>query len=146
MKKGHDEARFGDEDTCLDHIAIAVKSLNLGRRVYEDLGLTFDPKSEVVASEGVETLFAAIDKRAHLELLSPYGEHGPIHKFLDKNGPGIHHLCFCVPDIKKKCEELRSKGYQLLYDIPRTGARGMKVNFVHPKSADGVLIELVQKD
>ncbi|HAZ11800.1 MAG: methylmalonyl-CoA epimerase [Bdellovibrionales bacterium GWA2_49_15] len=133
------------KDALLDHIAIAVQSLNVGRKVYEDMGLLFAPKSEVVASEGVETLFAPIDQQAHLELISPYGENGPLHKFLEKNGPGIHHLCFCVTDLEKKCADLRSKGYQLIYDHPRIGARGMKVNFVHPKSSDGVLIELVQK-
>ncbi|MEK6624845.1 MAG: methylmalonyl-CoA epimerase [Bdellovibrionota bacterium] len=145
MMEGEDHDK-DEKDACLDHIAIAVKSLPMGRRVYEDMGLIFSSSSEVVTGEGVETLFAPIDEHAHLELLSPYGESGPLHKFLEKNGPGIHHLCFCVADVEKKCAELRIKGYQLIYDTPRIGARGMKVNFVHPKSTDGVLIELVQRD
>ncbi len=132
-------------DAILDHIAIAVDDLKAAKEIYQDMGATFSRTSEIVASEGVETLFAPLDKQAHLELLGPHGESGPLHKFLEKNGPGIHHLCFRVPNIEKKCAELRSKGYQLIYDIPRAGARGVTMNFVHPKSTRGVLIELVQE-
>lgn len=135
---------ISDKDTVLDHIAIAVGDLQKSQAIFEDLGLKFFPQKEIVESEGVTTLFAPVDKRGHLELLCPYGESGPIHQFLEKKGPGIHHLCFRVPDIEKKSAELRKKGYKLIYESSKTGARGMMVNFVHPQSTGGVLIEIVQ--
>jgi methylmalonyl-CoA/ethylmalonyl-CoA epimerase len=128
----------------LDHVAIAVSDLDKTQKIYEDLGFTFGER-ETVEDQKVITAFANVDTNAHLELLSPIGNEGPIQKFLDKNGPGIHHLCFRVEDIVKKSEELTSKGYRLLYEAPRVGAGNCLVNFIHPKTADGVLIELSQK-
>lgn len=133
--------------TKLDHIAIAVNNLDRARKVYEDLGLKFESEAEVVESEGVVTLFAPLSPHGHsgaehLELLAPYGESGPIHQYLDKKGEGIHHICLRVDDIDQMCLQLEQKGYRLIYKTPKIGARNMRVNFIHPKSTGGVLIEL----
>ncbi len=133
------------DDAFLDHVAIAVKDLDISQKVYEDIGFTFQKEREVVESQGVTTAFAHIDTHAHIELLCPYGEDGPIHKFIEKNGQGIHHLCFRVKDVKQKCEELKNKGYRLIYEAPTVGAGNCLVNFIHPKSTGGVLIEVSQK-
>ena len=133
------------KDCILDHVAIAVKDLEKSIQVYEDLGLNFTDDREVVESQGVQTAFAAMDENAHLELLTPFGESGPIHKYLEKKGEGIHHLCFKVPDIEAKCNELKEKGYVFLNESPVVGAHNCLVNFMHPKSTGGVLIELSQK-
>ncbi len=128
-------------DCLLDHIAIAVSSLER-IRVWEDLGLRFSPEREVVSDQGVTTAFAPIDAHAHLELLEPTGPETPIGKFIAKNGEGLHHLCFKVPDVHAKQKELESKGYRFIYPQARTGAGGCLVNFIHPKSTGGVLIEI----
>ncbi len=128
----------------LDHVAIAVNDLDAACKTYQDIGVSFEEKREVVESQGVTTAFGAIDYWAKIELLEPFGEEGPLHKFLEKRGPGIHHICFCVADVKKKCEELKKLGYQLLNPEPVKGAHNCLVNFIHPKSTGGVLIELSQ--
>lgn len=132
-------------DIVLDHVAIAVKDLDKSQKVYQDIGFKFDEKREVVTSQSVTTAFAQIDQHAHIELLCPLNESGPIQKFIEKNGEGIHHLCFKVLDVKKKSEELKSLGYQLIYEAPVAGANHCLVNFIHPKSTGGVLIEISQK-
>ena len=133
------------KDCVLDHLAIATPSLEETMKIYEDLGLKFDGAREVVKEQGVTTAFASIDQHAHIELLEPYGETGPIHKFLEKKGPGLHHICFRVEDVNKKCNELKSKGYVFLNEKPVQGAGNCLVNFLHPKSTGGVLIEVSQK-
>jgi methylmalonyl-CoA epimerase len=133
-----------NKDCLLDHVAIAVKNIDHSLKIYEDLGLQFEEKREVVESQGVKTAFAMIDQHAHIELLEPVTIESPIQKYIDKNGEGIHHLCFKVPDVKKKCEELKGKGYKLIYDSAIVGANNCLVNFVHPKSTGGVLIEISQ--
>lgn len=129
----------------LDHVAIAVENLNESIRVYEDLGLEFSAKREVVSEQKVTTAFAQIDQLSHIELLEPLNNEGPIAKFIEKKGPGIHHLCFRVKDISQKQDELTSKGYKFIYPTPQKGAGGCLVNFIHPKSSGGVLIEISQK-
>jgi len=133
------------KDCILDHVAIAVKDIDKSQKIYEDMGLKFGSEREVVESQGVVTAFAEMDENAHLELLCPHGESGPIHKYLEKKGEGIHHLCFKVPDVEAKCNELKEKGYILLNEKPVPGANNMLVNFIHPKSTGGVLIEVAQK-
>ncbi len=133
------------KDSVLDHVAIAVKDLDKSQKIWEDMGLKFSSEREVVETQGVTTAFAQMDENAHLELLCPYGENGPIHKFLEKKGEGIHHLCFKVPDVEAKCNELKEKGYVLLNESPIDGANNCLVNFIHPKSTGGVLIEVSQK-
>jgi methylmalonyl-CoA epimerase len=133
-----------NKNCFLDHVAIAVKNLDHTQKIYEDLGMKFNSTREVVSSQGVTTAFAHVDQHAHLELLCPLDETGPIAKFLAKNGEGIHHLCFKVPDVKIKGDELKALGYTLIYDAPIEGANNCLVNFVHPKSSGGVLIEISQ--
>ncbi len=133
-----------NKDCFLDHIAIAVTDLDKAEKMYEDFGLGFNHR-EVVEDQQVQTSFAHIDENAHLELLMPIDGQGPIAKYLEKKGPGIHHMCYRVPDVAKKSNELREKGYTLLYEEPRSGANNCLVNFIHPKSTGGVLIEISQK-
>jgi methylmalonyl-CoA epimerase len=133
-----------NKDCFLDHIAVAVEDLDKAEKIYEDLGLKFDMR-ETVEEQQVETSFAHIDENAHIELLQPINGQGPIAKYLEKKGPGIHHMCYRVPDVTKKSQELRDQGYTLLYEEPKRGANSTLVNFIHPKSTGGVLIEIAQK-
>ncbi len=133
------------KDCVLDHIAIAVKNIDAAKKIWEDLGLTFASELEEVEDQQVKTAFAHVDVNAHIELLEPTSTSSAIHKFIEQKGEGIHHLCFKVPDVKKKTEELTSKGYRFIYPEPRIGAGGCLVNFMHPKSTGGVLIELSQR-
>lgn len=126
----------------LDHIAVAVPNLEDAVKAWEDLGLEFDAEREVVEEQKVTVAFAAIDTHARLELLEPVNGGGAIGSFIDKKGPGVHHLCFKVEDIKARQKELTEKGFRFIYESPKTGAGGCLVNFIHPKSTGGVLVEL----
>jgi methylmalonyl-CoA/ethylmalonyl-CoA epimerase len=126
----------------LDHIAIAVKSISERRQVYEDMGFIFSEHEEIVESQKVKTAFAEVEGRARIELLEPTDEESTIHKYIEKKGEGIHHLCFRVEDVKAKQEELASKGYSFIYAQPVEGADNCLVNFVHPKSTGGILMEI----
>lgn len=132
-------------DCILDHIAIAVKSIPDAKKIYQDMGLTFSAEIEEVKDQKVLTAFAQIDQNAHIELLEPTSTESTIHKFIESKGEGIHHLCFKVGDVKAKTQELTDKGYKFIYPEPRIGAGGCLVNFIHPKSTGGVLIELSQR-
>lgn len=131
-------------DCILDHVAIAVSNLDRAQKIYEDLGLVFTSTREIVESQKVTTAFAQVDKNAHLELVCPLNGEGPIQQFIDKKGEGIHHLCFKVPDVIRKSEEMKALGHTLVYDRPVVGANNCLVNFIHPKSTGGVLIEISQ--
>jgi methylmalonyl-CoA/ethylmalonyl-CoA epimerase len=132
-------------DCILDHVAIAVKSISATKKIYQDMGLIFDSKIEEVKDQKVFTAFASIDHNAHIELLEPTSDESTIHKFIETKGEGIHHLCFKVKDVKAKVADLTAKGYRFIYHEPRIGAGGCLVNFIHPKSSGGVLIELSQR-
>lgn len=132
-------------ECVLDHIAIAVKSISISKKIYEDMGIVFSQHVEEVKDQKVFTAFANVDTNAHIELLEPTSEESTIHKFIETKGEGIHHLCFKVSDVQAKTEELTAKGYKFIYPGPRIGAGGCLVNFIHPKSAGGVLIELSEK-
>lgn len=129
----------------LDHIAVAVSNLEESIKFYTLLGLEFAPEREVVESQKVTTAFAKIDAVANLELLAPTSDDGPIAKFLREKGAGLHHLCFRVEDIVAKQAELEAQGYRFTSKEPFKGAHNCLVNFIHPKSSGGVLIELSQK-
>lgn len=133
------------KNCLLDHVAIAVKDLDSAVSVYESLGLKFNSKREVVESEKVETAFAQIDDNSHIELLKATDDSSPIAKYIQKRGEGIHHLCFRVQDVLAKQNELQKKGMQFIYESPKDGANDCLVNFIHPKSTGGVLIELSEK-
>jgi methylmalonyl-CoA epimerase len=132
-------------DCVLDHIAIAVKNIPASKKIYEDLGLKFSTEIEEVKEQKVLTAFASIDHNAHIELLEPTSEESTIFKFIEAKGEGIHHLCFKVSNVVLKTKELTDKGYRFIYPSPKIGAGGCLVNFIHPKSTGGVLIELSQK-
>lgn len=133
------------QDCILDHIAIAVKSIDSAKKIYQDMGMTFASEIEEVKEQKVLTAFAQIDENAHIELLEPTSEESTIHKFIESKGEGIHHLCFKVNDVEKKTKELTGKGYRFIYPAPRIGAGGCLVNFIYPKSTGGVLIEISQR-
>ncbi len=133
------------DDFVLDHIAIAVKNIESTKKIYQDFGLKFSDEIEEVKEQKVFTAFAQIDQNAHIELLEPTSDESTIHKFIESKGEGIHHLCFKVPDVKSKTNELTAKGYKFIYPEPKIGAGGCLVNFIHPKSTGGILIEISQR-
>jgi len=129
--------------TALDHIAIAVPNLEASIvRFLEDFGLQFDG-TEIVEAAQTSTAFFSLPE-THIELVHPLNGSGPIATYLEKRGGGIHHLCFKTDDIDADVARLQEKGYQFLSDGPMPGAHGARVIFIHPKSCDGVLIELSQ--
>jgi methylmalonyl-CoA/ethylmalonyl-CoA epimerase len=125
----------------LDHIAIAVNSLEEGAKFYQAIGFG-EMKTEDVPSQKVLTGFLALGNRANIELLEPTSPESTIRKFLDKRGPGIHHICLRVKDIDALIPKLVAKGVQMIDPTAKPGAHGCRVAFIHPKSSGGVLIEL----
>lgn len=132
-------------DCVLDHVAVAVKDLEESVKTWEALGLKFSSEREVVEEQKVKTAFAPIDENGHIELLEPTSPESAIAKYMDKKGAGIHHICFRVKDVKAKQKELADKGFVLLYPEPKVGAGNCLVNFIHPKSTGGVLVEISEK-
>ncbi len=129
--------------TALDHIAIAVPDLEKSiKRFKEDFDLEFKGTEEV-ASAKTSTAFFQVPATS-IELVHPLNGEGPIAGFLEKKGAGLHHLCFRSDDIEADVERLKARGYQFLSDAPFPGAHNSKVIFIHPRSCDGVLIELNQ--
>lgn len=129
--------------THLDHIAIAVPDLDKAiKRFLEDFGLTFSGTEDVEAAQTTTAFFPIAGTQ--IELIHPLNGGGPVAKYLEKKGGGIHHLCFRSDNIIEDVERLKAKGYQFLSDAPTPGAHGCQVIFIHPKSCDGVLIELNQ--
>lgn len=127
----------------LDHIGIATPQLG-EQNFFKLLGLK-DEGTETVESEGVRVGFWNTDNQAMIELLEPLQSDSVIQKFMDKKGPGIHHICFRVEGLDKLVLKLRDLGVRLINEEPRTGAHGCRVVFVHPKSTGGVLVELSEK-
>lgn len=128
----------------LDHIAIAVNSLDEGKKFYQAIGFG-EMHVENVPSQKVLTGFLAMGNRANIELLEPTSDDSTIRKFLDKRGPGIHHICLRVKGIDAVVADLIAKGVQMIDTAPKPGAHGCRVAFIHPKSTGGVLIELSEK-
>jgi methylmalonyl-CoA/ethylmalonyl-CoA epimerase len=127
----------------LDHIGIAVRDLEAAMRVYtEGLGLTCDHQ-ETVEDQKVRTAFLPVGE-THVELLESLSPDGPIGRYIEKRGEGIHHLCFDVTDIRQALAACEKAGLALIDREPRVGAHNKLVAFVHPKSTHGVLIELSQ--
>lgn len=128
----------------VNHIGIAVESLNKALKLYRDtLGL------EPIEIEEVPSMSLTAAKlrpgETDIELLESVEGAGPIGKFVEKNGPGIHHICLEVDDIEAALDELKTAGYRLIDKEPRIGAGGYRVAFLHPKSCGGVLLELAEK-
>ena len=128
----------------IEHIGIAVNNLEAAQALYEKLLNTSVYKVEEVTSEGVKTAFLQSGPNK-VELLESTGEDSPIAKFIAKKGEGIHHVAFEVDDIKAEMARLKNEGFVLLNEEPKLGADNKLVCFVHPKSAGGVLVELVQE-
>ncbi len=126
----------------IDHIGIAVHSIEEAMGMYRALGLDIE-RIEEVPTEGVRVAMIAIGE-SHIELLEATTEDSPIAKFLSKKGPGIHHLCLATDDVRADDAKLRDAGYRVLRPEPTRGAGGCWVQFVHPKSTGGVLLELSQ--
>ncbi len=130
-------------DYKVDHIGIAVNSLKTSIPLYERLLRSNCYKTEQVSSEQVDTAFF-LQNGAKIELLESVDPNGVIAKFIQKKGEGLHHIAFEVPDIYAEMERLKKEGFTLLNESPKSGADNKLVCFVHPKDANGVLIELCQ--
>ena len=128
----------------IEHIGIAVKDIGVSNLLFEKLLGVPAYKSEAVESEGVITSFFQTGPNK-IELLAATNPDSPIAKFLEKKGEGIHHIAFDVVDIVAEVERLKSEGFVVLNEIPKRGADNKLVVFVHPKSTNGVLVELCQE-
>ena len=128
----------------IDHIGIAVQSINESLKFFEDaLGMKLD---HVASEEGGRTMVAFMPVgSSDVELVEPQDAESGLGKFLAKRGEGVHHICFEVDDIDAALARLKAHGAQLIDETPRTNSSGMKLAFIHPKSAHGVLIELYQR-
>ena len=128
----------------IDHLGIAVKSIDEGKNFWTDvLGLEF-AGSETVAEQKVNTGFFPVGE-SEVELLESTAPDGPIAKYLEKKGEGIQHVAFRVENIEKALEELKDEGIRLIDEKPRKGAGGAKIAFLHPRSTQGVLVELCER-
>jgi len=131
--------------TAIDHVGIAVPDLDEAIRFYEETFGLKEIHREVNQEQGVaEAMLAVGATDSKIQLLAPLTPQSTIAKFLDKNGQGIQQLAYRVVDVEQVSEILRSRGVRLLYDAPRRGTSDSRINFVHPKDAGGVLVELVE--
>ena len=128
----------------IEHIGIAVKSLEHSNELFGKLFGKTHYKVEEVLSEGVKTSFFELPD-SKIELLEATNEDSPIAKFIEKKGEGIHHIAFEVADIDKEMARLRDEGFKILNETPKKGADNKLVCFLHPKSSNGVLVELCQE-
>lgn len=128
----------------IEHLGIAVKKLSDSIPVFEQLLNTPCYKTEEVSSEGVNTAFFKIGE-SKIELLEATKEDSPIRKFIDKKGEGIHHIAFEVENIEAEMKRLSALGFEILNAVPKSGADNKLVCFLHPKTTNGVLIELCQE-
>ena len=131
--------------TAIDHVGVAVGDLEAAKAFYRDTFGMETVHEEINEDQGVrEAMVAVGDSGSCLQLLAPIDESSTIARFLDRHGPGIQQLAYRVTDVEAVSAVLRDRGLRLLYDAPRRGTSGSRVNFVHPKDAGGVLIELVE--
>jgi methylmalonyl-CoA epimerase len=126
----------------IDHLGIAVKSLAAAKAIYEKLGLPISAE-ETVPAEQVRLVMVPVGE-SRLELLEPTSETSTIAKFIAKRGEGLHHVCLRVPNLPQALEKLKKDGVRLVSEEIKTGAGGHRYVFVHPSSAGGVLLELVE--
>ena len=127
---------------ALDHLGIAVKSLASAKQIYEKLGMRITPE-ETVEHEKVRVVMVPVGE-ARLELLEPTSEDSVIAKFISKRGEGLHHVCLQVPSLETAVQKLKEDGVRLVSENVQIGAGGHRYIFVHPSSAGGVLLELVE--
>lgn len=128
----------------IEHLGIAVSNIEESAKIYEKLLGDGCYKMEEVESEGVRTAFYKIGE-SKIELLQATTEESPIAKFIAKKGQGIHHIAFDVTDIYAEIERLKSEGFELINLTPKAGADNKIIAFLHPKSTDGILVELCQE-
>jgi methylmalonyl-CoA/ethylmalonyl-CoA epimerase len=128
----------------VEHIGIAVKNIEVSNQIFEKLFASPSYKTETVESEGVNTSFFAVGT-TKIELLEATNPESPIAKFIEKRGEGIHHIAYEVADIHEEMSRLEAEGFILLNSEPKKGADNKLVCFLHPKSTNGVLIELCQE-
>ena len=131
--------------TAIDHVGVAVPDLEVAVALYRDTyGMTL-AHEEVNEEQGVrEAMMAVGDSGSHIQLLAPLTPESTIAKFLDRSGAGVQQVAFRVDDLEDVSAVLRDRGMRLLYDEPRRGTSNSRVNFIHPKDAGGVLVELVE--
>ncbi len=131
--------------TKIDHVGIAVPDLDAALAFFE---AAFGAKAEHIETneeQGVKEAMVVIGQgESRIQLLAPLSESSTIAKFIDRSGPGLQQLAYTVDDLDATCAHLRSQGIRLLYDTPKRGTLDSRVNFVHPKDAGGVLVELVE--
>jgi methylmalonyl-CoA/ethylmalonyl-CoA epimerase len=127
----------------VDHIGVAVEDIDASLELYErDYGMTLVHR-EVVSEQGVEAVLLDVGEN-HIELLAPTGPDTPVGKFIAKKGPGMHHVAYQVDDIEATLAALKQAGLRLIDETPRVGIRDSRVAFLHPKTAGGLLTEIVQ--
>lgn len=123
------------------HVGVAVPDIDAALAFYRDvLGLTPHPAEEADGATIVSLPFGD----SEVELLAPKAPDGPIARFLQRRGPGIHHICYRVPDLDAALAACRRSGYRLIDEVPRSGARGRRIAFLHPKATSGILVELTE--
>lgn len=128
----------------IEHLGIAVSDLDASSKLFELLLGTGSYKHEDVASEGVTTVFFRLGE-SKIELLKSHNDAGPIGKFIEKRGPGFHHVAIGVDDILFEMNRLRDAGFELLNETPKEGADNKLICFLHPRSTGGLLVELCQE-
>lgn len=131
---------------ALNHIGIAVADVAGMKNLFSILGLTTN-HIEPVPEQGVITHFLPLpESKTTIELLEPQDPSGVVAQFIQKKGPGIHHLSFSVQkgSLDPLCQKLKSQGFRLIYEQPKKGAHGMRINFIHPQASGGILIEIME--
>jgi len=132
---------MADSRARVAHVGVAVPSIAAAIGFYRDvLGLEPGPPETADGATIVALAFGDVQ----VELLEPRDPSGPVAKFLARRGPGIHHICYRVPDLERALQRCRAAGYRLVDDAPRSGAGGRRIAFVHPKSTAGILLELTE--
>ena len=127
----------------IDHVGVAVAELEPALELYRDRFELLATHREVVEEQGVEAVLLDAGEN-HVELLAPLGADTPVGRFLERNGPGLHHLAYQVTDIERTLGALRAAGMELIDQQPRIGIRGSRVAFLHPRATAGVLTEIVE--
>lgn len=132
--------------TRIDHVGIAVDDLDRAKEFYARTFGLQTVHEEQNAEQGVrEAMLAVGDGTSQVQLLAPLGPDSPIARFLERRGAGMQHIAYAVRDIDTVCSVMRSRGVRLLFEEPRPGTAGSRINFIHPKDGGGVLIELVER-
>lgn len=127
----------------IDHVGIAVPDLNAALETWRRMGLA-DVEIEEIPDQGVRVAMLPLGE-GKIELLEPLSEESPVARFLARKGPGIHHVAFRVADIEESLQTAKEQGFELIDTVPRRGAGGARIAFLHPRSVDGTLVELCQR-